>query len=211
MAPTMMDETEKNDHFTFSQVGDPEPKGFPDVSSMSIKDEKSSDTIWGDNARSDVDSVKQEKVGPLTFKLVDVPSTEQAGSKVGSSKETTRSVKKPVARAKAPFQIGYTHMDWLKVTLTHPDLAGLKGQSNKRLISLSEVKQHNTEDSMWTVFKGCVYNVTPYTKFHPGGVDMLMKAVGKDCTALFNKYHAWVNAEFMLEKCLVGILEDSQK
>ncbi|KAM0010598.1 hypothetical protein Hdeb2414_s0072g00774161 [Helianthus debilis subsp. tardiflorus] len=94
---------------------------------MSIKDEKSSDTIWGDNARSDVDSVKQEKVGPLTFKLVDVPSTEQAGSKVGSSKETTRSVKKPVARAKAPFQIGYTHMDWLKVTLTHPDLAGTSG------------------------------------------------------------------------------------
>ncbi|KAM0010597.1 putative cytochrome b5-like heme/steroid binding domain-containing protein [Helianthus debilis subsp. tardiflorus] len=59
---------------------------------------------------------------------------------------------------------------------------------------------------MWTVFKGCVYNVTPYTKFHPGGihknndmiiyfhfliihflgVDMLMKAVGKDCTALFS-------------------------
>ncbi|KAF5822364.1 putative cytochrome-b5 reductase [Helianthus annuus] len=171
---------------------------------MNIKDENNSDTIWGDNARSDADSVKQEKVGSLTFKVVDAPSqkpsTEKSGSNVGSSKETTRGVKKPVARAKAPFQIGYTHMDWLKVTLTHPDLAGLKGQSNKRLISLSEVKQHNTEDSMWTVFKGCVYNVTPYTK-----------AVGKDCTALFNKYHAWVNAEFMLEKCLVGILEDSQK
>ncbi|MFS7905605.1 hypothetical protein Hanom_Chr01g00049621 [Helianthus anomalus] len=95
---------------------------------MSIKDEKSSDTIWGDNARSDVDSAKQEKVGSLAFKVVDAPSqkpsTEQAGSNVGSSKETTRGVKKPVARAKAPFQIGYTHMDWLKVTLTHPDLAG---------------------------------------------------------------------------------------
>ncbi|WRX32547.1 hypothetical protein QQP08_025034 [Theobroma cacao] len=62
------------------------------------------------------------------------------------------------------------------------------------------------------------------------GVDMLMKAVGKDCTALFSilyfffwklfvilsltclldKYHAWVNAECLLEKCLVGTLDDSE-
>ncbi|KAI7753473.1 hypothetical protein M8C21_032264 [Ambrosia artemisiifolia] len=210
-----MDETENNDDFTFCQVGDPEPKGFPDVSSMNINDEKkSSGNIWGDNSRNNAEAEKQEKVGSLSFKVIDAssqkPSTEQAGSNVGSSKETKSGVKKPVSRAKVPFQIGYSHMDWLKVTRTHPDLAGLKGQSNKRLISLSEVKQHNTEDSMWTVLKGRVYNITPYMKFHPGGVDMLMKAVGKDCTALFNKYHAWVNAEFMLEKCLVGILEDSR-
>ena len=48
-------------------------------------------------------------------------------------------------------------------------ILGLKGQSNKRLIPLSEVKEHNTEDSMWTVLKGRVYNITPYMKFHPGG------------------------------------------
>ncbi|KAJ0491614.1 putative cytochrome-b5 reductase [Helianthus annuus] len=210
-----MDETENNDDFTFCQVGDSEPKGLPDVSSMSIKDEKNSGTIWGDNSRSNVDSEKQEKVGSLTFKVIDAssqkPLTKEGGSNVGSSKETKSAVKKPATRAKVPFQIGYSHMDWLKVTRTHPDLAGLKGQSNKRLIPLSEVKLHNTEDSMWTVLKGRVYNITPYMKFHPGGVDMLMKAVGKDCTALFNKYHAWVNAEFMLEKCLVGILDDSRK
>ncbi|GFP92085.1 cytochrome b5 domain-containing protein rlf [Phtheirospermum japonicum] len=100
-------------------------------------------------------------------------------------------------------------MDWLKLTTTHPDLAGLKGQSNKRLISLNEVKQHKSEGDMWTVLKGRVYNLSPYMKFHPGGVDMLMKAVGKDCTSLFNKYHAWVNAEFLMEKCLVGILDES--
>ncbi|KAJ8640918.1 hypothetical protein MRB53_017612 [Persea americana] len=63
------------------------------------------------------------------------------------------------------------------------------------------------ESICWTVLKGRVYNISPYMKFHPGGVDMLMKAAGKDCTSLFNKYHAWVNAEFLLEKCLVGILD----
>lgn len=47
---------------------------------------------------------------------------------------------------------------------------GLKGQSNKRLIPMSEVKEHRTEGSMWTVLKGRVYNISPYMKFHPGGM-----------------------------------------
>ena len=51
-----------------------------------------------------------------------------------------------------------------------------------------------------------VYNITPYMKFHPGGVAQLRRGMGIDCTALFNKYHAWVNADMMLEKCLVGLL-----
>jgi cytochrome b involved in lipid metabolism len=120
------------------------------------------------------------------------------------------SVKKPAARAKVPFEKGYSPMDWLKLTRTHPDLAGLKGQSNRRLITLEEVKQHKTGDCIWTVLKGRVYNIAPYMKFHPGGVDMLMKASGKDCTKMFNKYHAWVNAEFLLEKCLVGFLDPNE-
>ena len=33
-----------------------------------------------------------------------------------------------------------------------------------------------------------------------------MKGAGLDATSLFNKYHAWVNAEFMLDKCVVGYL-----
>ncbi|GAB4832572.1 hypothetical protein Ancab_006589 [Ancistrocladus abbreviatus] len=64
---------------------------------------------------------------------------------------------------------------------------------------MSEVKQHQTEGSVWTVLKGPVYNIYPYMKCHPGGmisfnpymnchpggVDMLRKAVGKDRTSLF--------------------------
>ena len=36
--------------------------------------------------------------------------------------------------------------------------------------------------------------MTPYLRFHPGGADTLLEAAGKDGTALFNTYHAWVNA-----------------
>ncbi|RLN16485.1 cytochrome b5 domain-containing protein RLF-like [Panicum miliaceum] len=111
------------------------------------------------------------------------------------------SSKKPVARAKVPFEKGYSQMNWLKLTRTHPDLAGLKGHSNRRLISLEEVKQHKTGDCIWTVLKGRVYNIAPYMKFHPGGVDMLMKAAGKDSTAMF---------KFLLEKCLVGFLDPNE-
>uniref|UniRef100_A0A803MES5 Cytochrome b5 heme-binding domain-containing protein n=1 Tax=Chenopodium quinoa TaxID=63459 RepID=A0A803MES5_CHEQI len=59
-------------------------------------------------------------------------------------------------------------MDWVKLTRTHPDLAGLNGQSNRRLIPMSEVKQHQSEGTMWTVVHGRVYNISPYMKFHPG-------------------------------------------
>lgn len=51
-----------------------------------------------------------------------------------------------------------------------------------------------------------VYNISPYLRFHPGGSDILMKAAGKDGTTLFNKYHPWVNAHALLEKCLIGLL-----
>jgi cytochrome b involved in lipid metabolism len=43
------------------------------------------------------------------------------------------------------------------------------GQTNRRLITLDEVKQHKTGDCIWTVLKGRVYNIGPYMKFHPGG------------------------------------------
>jgi cytochrome b involved in lipid metabolism len=65
-------------------------------------------------------------------------------------------------------------------------LAGLKGKSNKRLIPIAEVKQHCTEEDAWTILRGCVYNISPYIRFHPGGRDMLMKGAGKDCTSLFS-------------------------
>lgn len=53
-------------------------------------------------------------------------------------------------------------------------IPGLKGQSNKRLISMNEVKQHQKEGSMWTVLKGRVYNISPYMRFHPGGMEMIL-------------------------------------
>lgn len=96
---------------------------------MSIKDENNNGTIWSDSSRTNADSEKHETVGSLSFKVIDAsskkPSTEKAKSNVGSSENTKSGAKKPISRSKVPFQIGYSHMDWLKVTRTHPDLAGV--------------------------------------------------------------------------------------
>ena len=54
-----------------------------------------------------------------------------------------------------------------------------------------------------------VYNITRYLKFHPGGVDWILKGAGRDCTVLFQKYHAWVNADMLLKECLIGMLAAS--
>jgi cytochrome b involved in lipid metabolism len=91
-----------------------------------------------------------------------------------------------------------------------PDLAGLKGASRKRKISMEEVVTHATEADGWTVFKGKVYNLSPYLGFHPGGKKILLSIIGKDCTAQFNKFHAWINGEFMMEKCRVGVLDTAE-
>lgn len=39
---------------------------------------------------------------------------------------------------------------------------------------MNEVKQHRMEGSMWTVLKGRVYNLSPYMKFHPGGMNWIL-------------------------------------
>ena len=56
-----------------------------------------------------------------------------------------------------------------------------------------------------------VFNVTPYLHFHPGGVKYIMMGVGRDATSLFNKYHAWVNIDFLMSQCLVGLVEAPSK
>lgn len=48
--------------------------------------------------------------------------------------------------------------------------------------------------------------MTLYVPFHPGGKPMLMSGAGKDSTALFQRYHRWVNGGMMLEKCQVRAL-----
>ena len=108
---------------------------------------------------------------------------------------------------KVQLGAGYSQMDWMRLTKREADLAGVKGASRKRKITVDEVATHRTMEDGWTVLRGKVYNLTPYVNFHPGGDKILKAVLGKDCTKLFDKYHKWVNGEYMLEKCKVGVLD----
>ena len=50
---------------------------------------------------------------------------------------------------------------------------GKKINVSKRVITLEEIAQHNTEEDAWIGFRGKVYNLTPYIHFHPGGAKIL--------------------------------------
>mmetsp|Transcript_36848 Transcript_36848/g.59695 ORF Transcript_36848/g.59695 Transcript_36848/m.59695 type:complete len:194 (+) Transcript_36848:2629-3210(+) len=52
----------------------------------------------------------------------------------------------------------------------------------------------------WMAIRGKVYNVTPFARYHPGGVAELARAAGDDGSTLFEAIHPWVS-EGMLDKC----------
>ncbi|RHY35035.1 hypothetical protein DYB32_000439 [Aphanomyces invadans] len=83
------------------------------------------------------------------------------------------------------------------LTQRSKDMTG--GHGVRRNIPREEIAQHNTEQDCWTILDGKVYNLTPYLRYHPGGIGKLMLSAGGDCTTLFNESHAWVNGHGMLE------------
>lgn len=108
---------------------------------------------------------------------------------------------------KVPYEKGYSQMHWVRLTKSGANLSGRPAGSKLRTdITPEEVAEHSTDEDGWTIFRGRVYNLSPYMKYHPGGQAILRKVLGKDCTELFNKYHAWVNAEALLGACQIGTI-----
>ncbi|KAF8206257.1 cytochrome b5-like heme/steroid binding domain-containing protein [Mycena galopus ATCC 62051] len=87
-------------------------------------------------------------------------------------------------REKVALTPGHSPLDWAALKSSGTDL----------------------RDDAWTAINNKVYNITAYLPFHPGGERELMRVAGRDGTYLFASTHAWVNADFMLDTCLVGFL-----
>ncbi|KAL4233441.1 Cytochrome b5 reductase 4 [Mactra antiquata] len=144
-----------------------------------------------DQAVEDMDSQSGLKPGQASF-----PS-------LGSQQRISTSSQG--GRNKVQLKPGHSLMDWIRLGRSGKDLTSVGGVHMN--VTPEELLKHNTEKDCWIALRGKVYNVTPYLDFHPGGVDELMRGAGKDATALFDEIHKWVNAESMLEKCLVGKLQ----
>jgi hypothetical protein len=81
------------------------------------------------NGLETVDSEKDRSGNNVSVSTKDnnmqAPVTQTSGGAESNvPSQAKRSSKKPAARAKVPFEKGYSQMDWLKLTQTHPDLAG---------------------------------------------------------------------------------------
>lgn len=134
-----------------------------------------------------------------------VPQGVLAPPSASASFPAINSAQRAGARHKVVLQPGCSPLDWAALNSSGKNLRGIDPRDFPVRVSKDLLKSHKTVDDCWTVLNGKVYNITPYLRFHPGGVDEIMKCAGKDGTSLFMKYHAWVNYERMLEKCLVGM------
>ncbi|KAH9260737.1 hypothetical protein BASA81_001204 [Batrachochytrium salamandrivorans] len=95
---------------------------------------------------------------------------------------------------------GHSLMDWNNL-MSKTDTAGGRFSSTRQ-ISPQELGRH----AEWSCFRGLVYDISAYARYHPGGQEELFRCSGTDGTLLFDEFHPWVNVGAMLRKCQVGVL-----
>lgn len=71
------------------------------------------------------------------------------------------------------------------------------------MISMEEVKKHNSADDCWLVLCGKVYDLTDFHKAHPGGSKIITNLAGKDGSAPFQQVHPADIAERLLSPDVV--------
>lgn len=87
---------------------------------------------------------------------------------------------------------------------------GGQGQTEERLVhKWEEVKSHNKRDDRWIVIDGQVYDVTNWSRRHPGGSSMIGHYAGQDATEAFNAFHNDLTAvKKYLKPIHIGSVED---
>ncbi|XP_014504767.1 nitrate reductase [NADH] 2 [Vigna radiata var. radiata] len=77
--------------------------------------------------------------------------------------------------------------------------------TNSKMFSISQVKNHSSPESAWIIVHGHVYDCTRFLKDHPGGTDSILINAGTDCTEEFDAIHS-DKAKKMLEDYRIGEL-----
>lgn len=97
---------------------------------------------------------------------------------------------------------GYSQLDWHALQKT------IRQTQPPCRIPLSQLSLHGKDSKagVWLSYHGKVYDITAYSKFHPGGIDELMKGAGRECGKEVDAIHSWVNVERVLHNFLVGFL-----
>lgn len=78
------------------------------------------------------------------------------------------------------------------------------------VIDWQELALHNTAESCWIAVRDKVYDVTPFLKRHPGGIDTLLYGAGRDSTLVVETYHSLGSIDTVLAKFLIGFLSNDE-
>ena len=79
------------------------------------------------------------------------------------------------------------------------------------VITVEELKKHNSESSLWVVYDGEVYDLTNFVKQHPGGREAILSAGSQDLGRLWALYPVHFQKASTLEtlqRHRIGQLED---
>lgn len=78
-------------------------------------------------------------------------------------------------------------------------------------ITLEEVKQHKSRDSVWFVIHNKVYDVTKFMDEHPGGEEVMLEQAGKDASEMFDDVSHSADAKDLMKNYLVGELPENER
>jgi len=92
---------------------------------------------------------------------------------------------------------------------TAPGAAVARGSvaARQQTFTWSEVANHSTQDDIWVVIDGRVYDVSAWAPHHPGG-SIIYKFAGVDATDQFAAFHL-PRVSKRLPKFLIGKIDDS--
>ena len=65
----------------------------------------------------------------------------------------------------------------------------LRNRAPRRKISQSELKDHQAPPSLWITVNNKVYDVTKWSKYHPGGESAILSVGGRDATDIMSQFH----------------------
>lgn len=93
--------------------------------------------------------------------------------------------------------------------ISEPSSSSSSNNTSTNLITMAEVRIHNTDDDLWMVLENKVYDLTEYAPTHPGGPGYLTMNAGLDGTDPFTGFHVSVDARPEVKEYYIGDLDMS--
>ncbi|XP_028392242.1 cytochrome b5-like [Dendronephthya gigantea] len=83
--------------------------------------------------------------------------------------------------------------------------------TGKKIITQTELEQHNMGKSLWIAIHNQVYDVTKFLDEHPGGEEVLLEQAGQKATEAFEDVGHSDDARELMKDFLIGELAEADK